>query len=1495
LQENFARLGFSPAEIEQVTQATLDLAITTGESLPEAAEVAAGTLRGYRLQASETERVTNVMALSFSRSALNLERFRESQKLVSPIAAQLNVDIETVTGALGKLADNQISGSLAGTALRNILAELGNENSKLSQRLGVVVNDSASFQEALQRLKSSSIDTAEAQELVGNRAFGSLLILKENADAVSGLSGELNNASEAYVRLGDGSIVPLTEEIKESGESYEVLSAAQRGATIASDTLNGDIKALGSAVSEAAIQFGEASSGGLRQFIQFLTQSIPFLTEYSSLILKIAAALALYVARQKLANKETIIGQAATRAYTVALQVFSGQLRATTLLTNLFGKATANVSKAIRSNPIGVFITVLAGLAIAFSELFKRNEAFRKSVTEIGRAFDPVIQALGRLASAFQPVFAAFGRLVSGFVGAVETTGLLSASVKVLSFVADALAAVLFGVVSALAAIVETLVALPKFIRENQAAMTALAAAFVAFNAEAIAAAANSLRQAAAQRAAAIATKAQAVAQRVLNAVMKANPIGLVITALTALAGVFAAVYKRSQTLRSGIAGTFSALKQIVGNVVGGLVKQLTGFGNILKGVFTLDLETIKKGAEQYTQGTGDIFLRAGQGAGEAFTDGFREKTLADIGSAVDEAIASGDSQLADKVNESIVTALEKGQITNAQADAFQDKLIKALEPQASPDLSGIGTDSASASGASAAQSYNDAFIDGLGNTDAQNKAAEARAKALENIRKLETSLVSNEFDQQRQTASQGAASDISGLVGDPEQIRRQETLIKSQLALSISEIEKSRIDSFSSQIEKARERAAQDISRLVGSQEEIAQQAQVIRSALRIEIQNITTSRTQSVDSAISELESSRQREIDALVGSEEEIAANTEIINSTYQRAISQLTEARKAATSEQEAEVFRLRQEIIREYGGQLSETLKTTSAEELQAAKQAVEQRLSVLDDELQATRQRIEQRADLERLRLSEELQGGVSASRAQEIANELKAIDDKLKADLLKAEQDSAKKRLSVVSDIVPNSLKFAQELADKEVEINANKNAKILEQEKQRAELEKEIKKSLQDAAFTLAEGFISATVEREKQEAEAESQRERSREETQSQERTRQLEEEYARRIELAQGNTQEQARLESELATKKEQIETETARKLEFIERREAIRKRQIAIKEALINAALSATKTLANLGLPAAIPALIGLAATTAAQIATIRSQQFEEGGPVAEMLKGTTVRLYEAGASLSKSKSEASVIASDITRFASRSAVQNRNSKEVNQIAYKLSEVGSAMADATQGPAKSVLPHRSTPQGLTDISRNANAAIPVEGKIKGPAHSKGGIKASFKGSPIEVEGGEYILRNGQETYIINKKSSQQFRPQLESLKGSPGVFRPEKRAAASSINSFRGYGVKFQTGAALLRNPAAIEPPQGLQNIRQQVTRGELQSSLIGISTGLTDQAKAIEDRTGQIAQSVQQQIAAVNARIDRLVVINDPEEVVRIGGNQIQAQNNAEL
>lgn len=71
------------------------------------------------------------------------------------------------------------------------------------------------------------------------------------------------------------------------------------------------------------------------------------------------------------------------------------------------------------------------------------------------------------------------------------------------------------------------------------------------------------------QKVAMVATKLWAAAQWLLNAAMAANPIGLVVFALVALATALVVAWKKSETFRAIVIGAWNGIKSVVGAVVG--------------------------------------------------------------------------------------------------------------------------------------------------------------------------------------------------------------------------------------------------------------------------------------------------------------------------------------------------------------------------------------------------------------------------------------------------------------------------------------------------------------------------------------------------------------------------------------------------------------------------------------------------------------------------------------------------------------------------------------------------------------------------------------------------------------------------------------------------------------------------------------------------------------------------------------------------------------
>ena len=211
LQVEFAKLGFTASEIDKVTESTLYLAQAGGAELGRAAEVAGSTLRAFGLAAEETGRVTDVMAKSFSTSSLDMESFAEAMKTVAPIAKATGVSMEEASGMLGVLANNGIKGSIAGTALKKILSDLHKEGKPMTQ----------TFKE----LSNQNISLADANDLVGDRAKGALLVLTEQMGLVDELTLSYQNA--------EGAAQAMAEEMMDNtAGAFKTLQSATEGALI---------------------------------------------------------------------------------------------------------------------------------------------------------------------------------------------------------------------------------------------------------------------------------------------------------------------------------------------------------------------------------------------------------------------------------------------------------------------------------------------------------------------------------------------------------------------------------------------------------------------------------------------------------------------------------------------------------------------------------------------------------------------------------------------------------------------------------------------------------------------------------------------------------------------------------------------------------------------------------------------------------------------------------------------------------------------------------------------------------------------------------------------------------------------------------------------------------------------------------------------------------------------------------------------------------------
>ena len=203
LQTEFAKLGFTVPEIENLSDATLSLALVAGVELPKAAEVSGQTLRAFGMDSTKATHLIDIMATSFSVSALDIDKFSNSMTYVAPVAAAAGFSVEETTAILGTLANVGIDGSIAGTQLRLVFGELANESSGLAQKLGGPIDNVDDLIPKLKEMKEDGFSVTEAFDLVGRRAGPALLALVENSDGLEEMTDKLDEAAGAAKKMED--------------------------------------------------------------------------------------------------------------------------------------------------------------------------------------------------------------------------------------------------------------------------------------------------------------------------------------------------------------------------------------------------------------------------------------------------------------------------------------------------------------------------------------------------------------------------------------------------------------------------------------------------------------------------------------------------------------------------------------------------------------------------------------------------------------------------------------------------------------------------------------------------------------------------------------------------------------------------------------------------------------------------------------------------------------------------------------------------------------------------------------------------------------------------------------------------------------------------------------------------------------------------------------------------------------------------------------------
>lgn len=248
------------------TRSALTLAQAAGSTLPDATRTLALSLNQFGAGAQEADRYINVLAAGAKFGASEIADTAAAIKNGGVAAAQAGVGFETLNAAIQVLAEREIKGGEAGTALRNVILALEKGTDKTLKPSVVGLSG------ALENLSKKNLSTAQAVKLFGVENINAASVLVENRSKLDALTQALTGTQTAHEQ-----------------------------AAIRVNNLNGDIMGLTSAFEGMIIKVGQSSTGPLRSGIQSVTDGINLLTDNFNAV----ASVALYTLIPVLSTKLT--------------------------------------------------------------------------------------------------------------------------------------------------------------------------------------------------------------------------------------------------------------------------------------------------------------------------------------------------------------------------------------------------------------------------------------------------------------------------------------------------------------------------------------------------------------------------------------------------------------------------------------------------------------------------------------------------------------------------------------------------------------------------------------------------------------------------------------------------------------------------------------------------------------------------------------------------------------------------------------------------------------------------------------------------------------------------------------------------------------------------------------------------------------------------------------------------------------------------------------
>lgn len=211
-----AQAGLNVEDSQRALPTVFKLATVGETSVKNAAIAATGAMHAFGLEIGHVSTISDSLVKAGALSATSVDQMMESMKMAAPTAHQFNVSLEDTAALLTVLAKSNITGTKAGTAVKNMIKEMAAPASELNRKIMEALDFSAYDEKGgLKPVFEQISDLKDAIKEFDRESQNSILVklFGERGDKAFFSAANMKPADLSFIRDGMDDATGYTAEV----------------------------------------------------------------------------------------------------------------------------------------------------------------------------------------------------------------------------------------------------------------------------------------------------------------------------------------------------------------------------------------------------------------------------------------------------------------------------------------------------------------------------------------------------------------------------------------------------------------------------------------------------------------------------------------------------------------------------------------------------------------------------------------------------------------------------------------------------------------------------------------------------------------------------------------------------------------------------------------------------------------------------------------------------------------------------------------------------------------------------------------------------------------------------------------------------------------------------------------------------------------------------------------------------------------------------------